>query len=192
MMTRSLEVSAEDLTQRRLTFDAFLLFNDFCQFGADGMSLFTDERVHHLLLIEVFLLPTMSHQHADLIAELSAHRCVTFEFVHLLALHAQFLHLDFVVLRQVQILDAVSSLLFGFQVATVDKGLDDLLEAFHQTVLLHGLDDHVWRELQLVVIHEDDSIVGVDLLQPIEEVEQSGDLGLCLDDLIRQKEKNKG
>lgn len=125
----------------------------------------------------------MCHEHADVVAQLGADRSIAFELVELLALHAELLHLDLVDLGEVQQLDAVATLLFGLQVTAVDEGFANLLEAFHQSILLHGFDDHVRGELELIVVHEDDAIVRVHLLKPIEEIQECCDFRLCLDNL---------
>lgn len=84
------------------------------------------------------------------------------------------------VLETSVLVDQGAQLLFGLQVAAVDERFADFLEAVHQTILLHGFDDHVRSELELVVVHEDDAIVRVNLLKPIEEIQERGNLRLCL------------
>lgn len=193
MVTGRLEVTAEDLAQRRLALDALLLLGDLFELFGDPAGLLEDELVDdglHGFRLDFLLLVAMRHQHADLVAELRADRGVAFEvLLGVLRLQAELLAAQLVVLRQRQQLQTAGVLLLLSQLEAVDERLDRLLEALQQAILLHRLNHHVGRELHLVVVDEDDAVLGVDFLQPIEEVQQSCDLSLCLNDLRKEKEK---
>lgn len=192
MIAGCLKVATENVAQGRLALDALFLLQDLVHLAADWASKVSDVVVDnggHCFFIDVLLFAAMCHQHADIVAELSADGCVALKLVYLEAFHAQLLALDLVVLRQIQVLDAGLAGLLASHVVAVDERLYSLLETLHEPVLLHGLDDHVRRELELVVVNEDDSVLGVYLLQPFEKVEECCDFSLCLDDLKGDKSK---
>lgn len=131
----------------------------------------------------------MCHQRDDVVAEFRTDCRVAFEFIDLLVLHSELLHLDHVVLAKRDVPDAVPTLLLPSQVVPVHERLHDLLESFHEAILLHCLYQHVRSELLLVVVNEDHTILCIDDVQPIEELQECCNLGLCLDDL-RKKKRN--
>lgn len=186
MVARCLEVRSEDVTQRRLALDALFLLGNLLEFAADRLCLgsheLVDDRVH-LFLCDFFLLTAMCHQREDFVGELCPNGSVALELFNLVRSHSELLHLDLSVLVEREVLDALAPLLLSGQVVAIDESLHGLLESFEETILLHGLDDHVGCELLCFVVHEDDSILGVVGFDPVEEFQESGDFRLCLDDL---------
>lgn len=170
VVARSLEVSTEDISHRGLTFDALLLLGDLLMLGCCGSSLLSDEVVDdalEVLLGDFLLLASMSHQLHDFVAQLAADRCVALELVRFRSLHSQLLELQLVVLAQSEKFDSAGSGLLLCPIVHVDESLDRLLEAFQQQVLLHCLHHHVRHELLVLVVDANDSILGVDSLQPV-------------------------
>lgn len=183
-------MAAENVAQRGLALDALLLLENLVHLAADRASQLAHEIVDdvgHCFVVDLLLLAAMCHQHANVVAELGADGGVALELVDLDVVHGELLALDLVVLRQREVLDAGLAGLLARQVKAIHERLHRLLEALHEPVLLHGLDDHVRGELELVVVDEDDTVLCVDFLQPVEKVEERCDLSLRLDDLQKDK-----
>lgn len=186
-------MTAENVAQSRLALDALFLLDDLSHFLAEWSRKLPNEVVddgRHCFFVEFLLFAAMCHEHANIVAQLGPDGGIALELVDLDEVHGQLLALDLVVLRQREVLDAGLARFLAGQVVAVDERLHGLLKALHETVLLHGLDHHVRRELELVVVDEDDTVLGVDLLQPVEKVEECCDFRLCLNDLCGDKRKD--
>lgn len=194
VITRRLEVRSEDVTQRRLALDALLFLRDLLQFELNCASLCTNEIVDnggHCFTFDPFILAAMCHQNANVVAQLSTNAGIAFENVQILILVSELLLLDLVVLGQREEAKSRAALFLAGQVVAVHKRLHDLLKAIHQAILAHGLDHHVRRELLRVMVHENDSILLADGLQPVEEIKESCDLSLGFNDLWNSEVEDK-